>query len=476
MGEALYRKYRSKNLDEVVGQEHVTTTIRNALKAGKISHAYLLTGPRGTGKTSIARIIAHEVNELPYTDQPHLDIIEIDAASNRRIDEIRDIREKVRIAPTSAKYKVYIIDEVHMLTKEAFNALLKTLEEPPKHAIFILATTEVHKLPETIISRTQRFNLKPIETSTMKSHLKNLAQQEDIVIDDGALSLIAEHSNGGMRDAISMLDQLGSHSKDISARQVEDMLGIAPIQSIKKLNTLLNQGTPKELIDLLQRLEEQGVQAPQIAHQLAAQLRHDILEGNAKEGALPLIGQLLDVPSAPDPQKLLELILLDFVLQHSSPQNIPTSAETPEETATEAPVEEIEQEPLQEMKAVVIPEPIQSDELADNDTWEKILQAIRKRHNTLYGVVRMANPRIEKDQLTLYFDFPFHQKRMNETKNRELMQDVVKEVTGHQLTIVCTMSAKKSEPADTQAVQTPQNSDTLGTITDIFGGGEVLES
>jgi DNA polymerase-3 subunit gamma/tau len=155
MGQALYRKYRSKTLSEVIGQEHITATLANALKTGKISHAYLFTGPRGVGKTSIARILAHEINQLPYTDDSmHLDIIEIDAASNRRIDEIRDLRDKVNIAPTSAKFKVYIIDEVHMLTKEAFNALLKTLEEPPKHVVFILATTEIHKLPETIISRT----------------------------------------------------------------------------------------------------------------------------------------------------------------------------------------------------------------------------------------------------------------------------------------------------------------------------------
>ncbi len=146
-----------------MGQEHITTALNHALEKGMISHAYLFTGPRGVGKTSIARILAHEINGLPYDDdQTHLDIIEIDAASNRRIDEIRDLRDKVHVAPSSAKYKVYIIDEVHMLTKEAFNALLKTLEEPPAHVVFILATTEAHKLPETIISRTQRYAFKPV--------------------------------------------------------------------------------------------------------------------------------------------------------------------------------------------------------------------------------------------------------------------------------------------------------------------------
>src|ERR1035438_8208803 len=159
MSTSLYRKYRPKSLSEVAGQEHITKTLEKALKKGQISHAYLFTGPRGVGKTSVARILAHDINNLKYIDDSQdIDIIEIDAASNRRIDEIRELREMAYMAPVGAKYKVYIIDEVHMLTKEAFNALLKILEEPPAHVIFILATTESHKLPETIISRTQRFS------------------------------------------------------------------------------------------------------------------------------------------------------------------------------------------------------------------------------------------------------------------------------------------------------------------------------
>jgi DNA polymerase-3 subunit gamma/tau len=178
MGQALYRKYRSKSLDEIVGQSHITDMLARAIKADKVAHGYLLTGPRGVGKTSIARILAHEINQLPYTDESvHLDIIEIDAASNNSVEDIRDLRDKVQIAPTSAKRKVYIIDEVHMLSKPAFNALLKTLEEPPEHVVFILATTDVDKLPATIISRVQRFNFRLIHPKdTTSSHGESVSE------------------------------------------------------------------------------------------------------------------------------------------------------------------------------------------------------------------------------------------------------------------------------------------------------------
>src|SRR4051812_46321961 len=222
MGKALYRQYRPKSLEEVVGQEHITTTLMNALKNQKISHAYLFTGPKGVGKTSVARILAHEVNQLPYDDvQTHLDIIEIDAASNRRIDEIRDLRDKVHIAPSSAKYKVYIIDEVHMLTREAFNALLKTLAEPPAHVVFILATTEAHKVPDTIASRTQRFNFKPIKSGDTVEHLRSLAKKEGIKIDDDALAALADHANGSFRDSINLLDQMVGTGDNIDKDDIE---------------------------------------------------------------------------------------------------------------------------------------------------------------------------------------------------------------------------------------------------------------
>lgn len=461
MGEALYRKKRPKKLDEVVGQEHVTSTLKNALKTGRISHAYLLTGPKGVGKTSIARILAFEVNNLPYSTNQHLDIIEIDAASNRRIDEVRDIREKVRIAPTSAKYKVYIIDEVHMLTKEAFNALLKTLEEPPEHVIFILATTEAHKLPDTIISRTQRYNLKPITQNVIASQLQDIAKSETIKISPDAVQLVARHSQGGLRDAISMLDQLSSKSSDITVEDVEHMLGVAPETAIDQLAQLINSGNPKALIEQLNNLEQQGVHAPQIAHQLSDYLHQKLIASQVDStDTLKLLATLIDVSTAAQPFKLLELILLDYLFAHSTSRQ-PIEAPKPDTK-------------LQVEPELTKNELTDSAELVSEEKWQDILKAIKQRHNTLYGIVRMAKPSMDERKLILSFKFPFHQKRMDEPKNRQLIQDIIMQTTGQQLEVVCVIDSNSViEPESKQA---KPDSATLETITDIFGGGEILES
>jgi len=228
----LYRKYRPQSFEEVLGQDHIVSVLKNAVKAGRISHAYLFSGSRGTGKTSLARILAKEAG---CSD---VDLIEIDAASSRGIDEIRALREAVRFSPLQGKVKVYIIDEAHMLTKEAFNALLKTLEEPPEHAIFILATTETDKMPETIISRCQNFSFRKISEEVLKKALKNIAKKEGFEIDDGTAGLIALGAEGSFRDAQGILDQLiSSGDKKITEEAARRFLSAPPRELIETFLT-----------------------------------------------------------------------------------------------------------------------------------------------------------------------------------------------------------------------------------------------
>lgn len=305
--QALYRKWRSQDFEGVVGQEHVTLTLRNALREGRMSHAYLFTGPRGTGKTSTARILAKAINCLAddpiarpcnqcrictaITEGRQLDLLEIDAASNRGIDEIRDLREKIGFRPNEARYKVYIIDEVHMLTKEAFNALLKTLEEPPPHAIFILATTEPDRVPETVRSRCQRFDFRRIPTAEIVAYLREILQHEGNTAESEALVAIARRATGSMRDAISLLDQLLSYGDvTLTLARVEGVLGLVNAQTIGKLVDHIAIGDTSGGLILLSQLVAEGVELGQLVDQIVAYLRAVLF---ARVAHTP---ELLDLP------------------------------------------------------------------------------------------------------------------------------------------------------------------------------------
>ncbi|HTX80042.1 MAG TPA: DNA polymerase III subunit gamma/tau [Longilinea sp.] len=305
MTKALYNKWRPQKWDEVVGQQHIIQTLRNAVVGGRVAHAYLFAGPRGTGKTTAARLLAKAVNCLepdpakrPCNSCAHcvavnegrfLDLIEIDAASNTSVEDVRDLRDKINFSPNQGQFKVYIIDEVHMLSTAAFNALLKTLEEPPAHAIFILATTEIHKIPATVLSRCQRHEFRRVPVDDITGQLKHIAEAEGLKAEPEALTLIARQSAGGMRDAISLLDQMASTGKEITLDLTQSVLGTATSQTVLGLVSAVLKHDPAAGMDAIHTALDAGSDPRLLARQVVDYLRALLLiqMGNASQVDLP---------------------------------------------------------------------------------------------------------------------------------------------------------------------------------------------
>jgi len=477
MGQVLYRKYRSKSLDEVAGQDHIVKVLKQALKTKRLSHAYLFAGPRGVGKTSVARILAHEVNELPYGgENMHLDIIEIDGASNRRIDEIRELRERANILPTQAAYKVYIIDEVHMLTREAFNALLKTLEEPPAHCIFILATTEAHKLPDTIVSRTQRFTFKPIDKASIVGHLSKIAREEKIDISQEALELLAEHGDGSFRDSISLLDQLVGSGPSVSEQAVRELLGLPADEAVIDLVSALEAGDAKTILERIGEAKDQATNPVVLANGLSKRLRERLASGAHEQWIPELLRDLLEVQASVSPYDALEISLLTIGSRDGAFAEAGAIAAA--NTGSSAPAERVTENPDDAPASDQLrPSGSTRRQSFDIKKWPEVVSLVKNETASLYTALRLAEPSLVGDQLILKFQFPLHRKKIDQAEARTMIGRLIEDNYGARLTIECVLDKSLAG----QPTRAPKNSavkNELGVenISNIFGAAELLES
>ena len=457
---ALYRKYRPHSLDEIVSQNHATDILRRSLKQGKISHAYLLTGPKGVGKTSIARILAHQINQIPYDDdEPHLDIVEIDAASNNGIEDIRDLRDRANIAPIASSHKIYIIDEVHMLSKQAFNALLKTLEEPPAHVIFILATTDLHKVPATIISRTQHFAFHSISRIDLATQLKKIAKSEKIKISDSALDVIASLGDGSFRNAISILDQMSGYAdKDsgITNELVESTIGLASTDSVQTLMNAVADGDVTKVINTLDKLENDGIQPGTLTDQLIETSRNRLIK---QPQMVELLDSLLDVSRSSQPRIKL-LVALVSATKPKATITKATVATKPQPTVIEAPVIVIDKKDFNH-EAVQMPK-ASTNKINTTDQpldWSAFLDYIKTNQVPLYSVLVKCGHEFIGNTLTIYAGRKFNKTKLDEPRYRSVISDALSSQDQSDVQIVVYSTTKP--PADKN----------LARVAEIMGGG-----
>ncbi len=527
MTQTLYRKWRPTHWEEIVGQEHVVQTLRNAVASGRFAHAYIFSGPRGTGKTTTARILAKALNCLaeegsqkPCGNCQHcvafqsgkfLDLIEIDAASNTSVEDVRDLRDKINFAPNQGRFKVYIVDEVHMLSTAAFNALLKTLEEPPPHAIFVLATTEVHKIPATVLSRCQRHEFRRIPLMEMVAQLEKIAKEEGISAETAALQAIARQATGSMRDAISLLDQLSAAGKPITVDWVSQMLGTVASQAILELTEAILSGDTHRGLEVIHQTLDSGADGRVFSRQIVEHLRNLLLikAGNARDVEVP---QEAKVRLAEQAQKIsvaqllaviqafqgaanetrtswlaalpLEMALLEAIktmhtdLSETPLEPLPSKKPAASPSgATSKPVQSIKKEVDQRSAPQQSPSPSVAG--AEKGTltleavqahWKEIRMAVRHQNPGVEALLNSCKPAAVKGkQLFLMFNGEFAKQKMERPEALALVNRVISNTLNCEVEIRCILRGLQRD-------ELPQGVEQDGVVAEALRlGGEIVD-
>jgi len=518
--QSLYRKWRPQTFEDIIGQKHITQTLINAISLNRISHAYIFSGPRGVGKTTTARILAKSLNcENGPTPHPcnkcerciritngySMDVMEIDGASNNGVDSIRELRNKVNFAPAEGRYKIYVIDEVHMLSQGAFNALLKTLEEPPPHVIFIFATTDPHKIPNTILSRCQWFNFRRISLADIVAKLKMIVKDEKLNVDDKTLNIIARSSTGSMRDAESALDQIIAYcGKDITSQSVREVLGIIKEEVFFEfLKAIIKNDTLKG-IEIVNRTSDLGEDASQFIKNLMEYVHNLSLAKVCQKEILNLKGiftedrerllkqsktikleKLFDIINylteaerkmryTRHPWVLLEMLVIKFTagenyslkkveeekdkyfLDFSTKKDVSGSGKKNAGTREEVPPKKKIQDKVKTKEDSSIQAKEASTDLDFNQAWTTILNKIKKTKMAVYSFIIASNlVTIENDKLIIGFNkkYTFHKESLEKQNNKILLQDLIKEETGRVLAIECIINDNGKEDSFLEAEQ-----------------------